>query len=102
MSNRPTAYELGQEYAKLEKAYAEADADCTHAMQQMVAALSNSNFYYIDEKGQGEISLEMVRGGVMSAQDTPQDIVQTRLGGVVMKKKTSISIGSRKLKPDSK
>ena len=53
MSNRPTADELGQEFAKLEKVYAEAVADCTHAMQQMVAALSNPNFYYIDEKGQG-------------------------------------------------
>ena len=53
MNNRPTAYELGQEYAKLEKAYAEVSAEHTEALQQMIAALANPNFYYIDESGQG-------------------------------------------------
>ena len=38
----------------------------------------------------------------MSAQDMPQDIVQTCLGGVVIKRRTSISIGGRELKPDLK
>ena len=44
----------------------------------------------------------MVWGCNLSAQVMPQDIVQTRLGGVVMNRRTSISIGSRELKPDSK
>ena len=51
MSNRPTAYELGQEYAKLEKAYDLAVAECTHAMQQQIVALANPNFYYMDHRG---------------------------------------------------
>jgi len=33
MSKRPTAYELGQEYAKLEKAHAEAETASTQAIE---------------------------------------------------------------------
>ena len=44
---------MGQEYAKLEKAYAEVSAEHTQALQQMIAALSNPSLYYIDEKGRG-------------------------------------------------
>ena len=42
MSKRPTAYELGQEYAKLEKAYAEASTALTTATDLMLACLSAS------------------------------------------------------------
>ena len=38
MSNRPTAYELGQEYAKLEKAHAEAETASTQAIELTLAA----------------------------------------------------------------
>ena len=70
MSERPTAKQLGQEYAKLEKAYAKVSAKHTQALQQMVAALSNPKFYYIDERGRsgndhsramGEASTRLMR-----------------------------------------
>ena len=70
MSERPTAKQLGKEYAKLEKAYAEVSAEFTQALQQMVAALSNPKFYYIDERGRsgndhsramGEASTRLMR-----------------------------------------
>ena len=70
MSERPNAKQLGQEYAKLEKAYAKVSAKHTQALQQMVAALSNPKFYYIDERGRsgndhsramGEASTRLMR-----------------------------------------
>ena len=42
MRNRPTAYELGQEYAKLEKAYAEANTALTIANDLVLACLKAS------------------------------------------------------------
>jgi len=51
MSKRPTAYELGQEYAELGKAYALAEAELKHAMQQQILALANPKFYYMDHRG---------------------------------------------------
>ena len=42
MSNRPTAYELGQEYGKLEKAYAEASTALTIATDLALACLKAS------------------------------------------------------------
>jgi len=42
MSKRPTAYELGQEYAKLEKAYAEANTALKVANDLLLACLKAS------------------------------------------------------------
>ena len=42
MRNRPTADELGQEYAKLEKAHAEAVATYTAEFAELIAAIDNA------------------------------------------------------------
>jgi uncharacterized protein YbjQ (UPF0145 family) len=52
MKNIPTPYELGQEFAELQKVLAKTEGESLAAMQAHVAALAEPRLYSVDIRGQ--------------------------------------------------